>query len=145
MNWITLEEANLYFSERPWSNHWDSAEIAIKTKCLIWSEKLFKCSFLWSTSAFTVGQNGNEIPHDQIKAALCEQANWLLTHSIESGSDDIPAAIESFSVGSLSARFNNKEKEKWISSLAVQLIGKLGSPIRANSENGSIESSLLEG
>lgn len=144
MSWITLEDANLYFSDRPWSGNWENAERSLKIKCLNWSEILFKGSFLWANDAFTPNQEGIEIPHENIRAALCEQANWLLTHSIESGSNDVPDSIESISIGSLSAHFNQTENEKWLSSLAVQLIGKLGTPIRNSDENGSIESTILE-
>ncbi len=149
MIWLTLNEAVLYFSNRPFASSWIEASNDLKTKCLSWSEIILDSAFTWSHNAFNIDISGNIIAHEKIKNAVCEQALWLLE---KNNSAEIPffqKELESVSLNGISVKFSQNinsltQIDKLLSFSAVLLIGNLGILKKENRENGTILSSMLE-
>ena len=74
--------ASTYFGSRARSETWINASETDQANALAMAGYIIDGAFTWTGLAYVVQPDGTIIWNDQIYAAICEQAVWMLDHNI---------------------------------------------------------------
>lgn len=139
---VSLADAETYFANRLRTTTWDEADATQKSQALTQASFLVSGAFVLYDSAFSIQDDGTVIWNDQIIAAVCEQALWLLSHDPDAIPESLFKGISQASAGSVSATFDRDFVCPWICKTARLMVGDLGLFLGDDSE-GSARTSLL--
>lgn len=143
-SYVTVEEANAYFTDRLYTDNWSNAGASEKTKALLWATRVLDAQVKWHGDKATETQalqwprvsvidrsytvTRVYIPHDTIpiflKHAQCEVALQLLAS--DRTLDDDATGIQSFSAGGLTLNFDAKDRQDVLPRSAKDLIRDYG-------------------
>ncbi len=137
---VSIDEADNYFSSVLHSEDWNVTREQ-KEQALTYASVIISSAFEFSSEAYQTDDNGEIIWSDPIKAAVFEEARYLLMRNPA----EIPAGllngISQASAGSVSATFDWSFVLPWICGAAKTLVGSLGTFIADGS--GYCRSQLL--
>lgn len=143
MDFISLEQANEYFANRLRSDAWTAATETAKTQALAQATLLIGGAFVFGFSAYETTPDGATVWHERVRAAVCEEALWLL----ERDPSDIPTALfqglASASASGASATFDKKFVIPWVCPVARTLVGELGTLVDSE-DNSYVRTTLLK-
>lgn len=116
MKYLTLDEANTYFSYRLQTHSWEVADDALKAKALTMAEKVIeRLSFkgLQNTQGDIFPRDGEETVPERIKDGICEEALSLLDgHTNDRDLADLH--VTSSSYAGFSTTVNENVERPWI-------------------------------
>lgn len=136
---ITLADADNYFESRLRSNAWHESDDSVKNQALSQSSFLVSGVFVFSDNAYEI-QNDEIVWDERIKAAICEEAIWLLEHNPSDIPESLFKGISSANVGGVSATFDKSFICPWICNATRMLVGDLGTFI---GDEGSLQVTQL--
>jgi hypothetical protein len=115
---VTLEWAVEYFAtSRPKADEWDTADDVVRQQFLGWASVLVD-------SAFTFHAGVNIYEDDRVRAAVCEQALWLMRRK-EEYPEVLTNGIVSASVGAVSATFSKDFVAPLIGEMTKMTLAKI--------------------
>lgn len=140
---VSVTDAENYFAKRLRATTWNAADTTQKSQALTQASFLVSGAFVFYDSAFSIQDDGETVVwDDQIVAAVCEEALWLLSHDPDAIPDALFKGISQASAGSVSATFDRDFVCPWICKTARLMVGDLGLFLGDDSE-GSVKTSLL--
>ena len=122
---VDLVDANEYFTSRLRSNHWNDSEDSVKLQALSQASFLVSGAFELNDKSYIVKDN-KIIWNERIKAAICEEAIWLLKHDPSAIPEALFNGMSNASVGGVSVTFDKSFICPWICNATKTLIGDLG-------------------
>jgi hypothetical protein len=125
-SYVTVDEAELYFEDRPYSTKWDTYSEADKPKLLIYSSNLIDWYIKWKgykadsdqpmewPRSDVILRDGTELDDDVLPVAVKKAVYELALSTLEKGKDrtldDDLLGLEQLKVASLSLR---AKPDKW--------------------------------
>lgn len=124
-SYLTLADAETYFTSRLFKTNWDTATDVTKEAALKWATKLIDAEFIWKGTPAYYGQSlgwprGN-VTYDRrllshllipvpIKNAVCELALALLAEDRTKNSEPDTQGLSSLSVGPVNLSFDGEDR-----------------------------------
>ena len=136
---VELVYANEYFTLRLRSNLWNDSEDSVKLQALSQASFLVSGAFKFNDKSYIVKDN-KILWHERIKAAICEEAIWLLEHDPSKIPEALFNGMSNASVGGVSVTFDMSFICPWICNASKTLIGDLGTFL---GDEGSLQTTIL--
>jgi len=126
-----------YFNSRLNSEAWSNASEEDQNNAITMAGFIVDGAFKWRKGAYVI-VDGVKIWDDQINAAVCEQAIWVIQHNITDYPDVLTKGIEEAEGGEdISVKFSKEFIIPHLSPLVAVMIGELGELVTY--ETGTID------
>ena len=138
-----LDDANAYFAARGRADAWFDATEAERRGALEQASMLLGAAFRFRDDARELNAVGELVWREEILAALCEEALWLLRCDPTQPSKLAALGATSVKIGELAAQFDRADAARVICEAAKILVGERGELVANDSPIDSFASTPL--
>ena len=141
---LGLQWADSYFSNRFSATVWNATSEEGRQKALNSASLIIDAMFTFPEGTFFVDANGLDLTSVRIRAAIAEQANWLLSVDPTVYPSVLTLGLASAGAAGASMSTDRTMLAPLVSNTAKSLIGSLGTFYDASGENITITSFPLQ-